>query len=82
MLYDTAKQLVFKTARGIDQRTIEESEFKISRGIVDRVAHEGQPLLTSNAQVDERLDNRASVKLYGLRSVLCVPILFRTRSWE
>ena len=75
MLYDTDKQLVFKTARGMDARTMETSELKVSRGIVERVAESGQPLLTSNAQLDERLDMRASVKLYGLRSVLCVPIL-------
>ncbi len=79
MLYDAEKQLVFKTARGMDQRTIEESDFKISRGIVEHVAQEGIPLLTSNAQIDERLDNRASVKLYGLRSVLCVPITLKDK---
>ena len=69
--------LFFAPRGGMDQRTIEESDFKISRGIVDRVAKEGRPLLTSNAQMDERLDKRASVKLYGLRSVLCVPILLK-----
>ncbi|MDK2982409.1 MAG: phosphoserine phosphatase RsbU/P [Chloroflexota bacterium] len=77
MLYDADKHLTFKTARGMDARTVEASEMKVSRGIVERVAESGQPLLTSNAQVDERLDTRASVKLYGLRSVLCVPILLR-----
>lgn len=75
MLYDADKQLIFKTARGMDARTMEASDMKVSRGIVERVAESGQPLLTSNAQMDERLDMRASVKLYGLRSVLCVPIL-------
>jgi sigma-B regulation protein RsbU (phosphoserine phosphatase) len=79
MLYDADKQLVFKTARGMDARNMENSELEISRGVVERVAEGGQPLLTSNAQVDERLDMRASVKLYGLRSVLCVPILLRDR---
>ena len=74
MLYDADGALSFRTARGMDQQTIEESEFSISRGIVERVAQQGNPLLTSNAQMDERLDKRASVKLYGLRSVLCVPI--------
>ena len=59
----------------MDQQDIEESEFKISRGIVERVAKEATPLLTSNAQLDQRFDTRASVKLYGLRSVLCVPII-------
>jgi sigma-B regulation protein RsbU (phosphoserine phosphatase) len=75
MLFDENKQLFFRTARGIDQRDIEESEFKISRGIMERVAKEAAPLLTSNAQLDQRLETRDSVKLYGLRSVLCVPII-------
>lgn len=79
MLFEEGEDLAFRTARGMDQRDIEESEFKISRGIVDRVAREAVPLLTSNAQLDERLDKRASVKLYGLRSVLCVPILLKER---
>ena len=75
MLYDEQRQLSFRTARGMDQQDIEESEFKISRGIVERAAKEATPLLTSNAQLDQRFDTRASVKLYGLRSVLCVPII-------
>jgi len=75
MLLDNNRRLEFRTARGMDQRTIEESDFKISRGIVERVAEEASPLLTSNAQIDQRFDTRASVKLYGLRSVLCVPII-------
>lgn len=75
MLFDENNQLSFRTARGMDRQDIEESEFKISRGIVERVAKEANPLLTSNAQLDQRFDTRASVKLYGLRSVLCVPII-------
>ena len=75
MLFDEQGQLSFRTARGMDQQDIEESEFKISRGIVERAALEATPLLTSNAQLDQRFDTRASVKLYGLRSVLCVPII-------
>jgi len=75
MLYDDQGQLSFRTARGMNQQDIEESEFKISRGIVERAAKEATPLLTSNAQLDQRFDTRASVKLYGLRSVLCVPII-------
>ena len=75
MLLSDAGRLEFRTARGMDQRTIEESDFKISRGIVDRVAAEASPLLASNAQLDQRFEARESVKLYGLRSVLCVPII-------
>jgi sigma-B regulation protein RsbU (phosphoserine phosphatase) len=66
--------LVFRTARGMDQRAIEEPEFQISRGIVDRVATEGKPLLTSDAQLDPQLGERASVRLLGVRAILCVPL--------
>jgi len=79
MEYGEGGQLNFRTARGMDQQTLEDSEFKISRSIVERVGREGIPLLASNAQVDERLDNRASVRLYGLRSVLCAPIQLKER---
>ena len=80
MLYDENNQLSFRTARGMDQQDIEESEFKISRGIVERAAKDATPLLTSNAQLDQRFDTRASVKLYGLRSVLCVPIIQKEKT--
>ena len=79
MVYEDDKKLTFRTARGIDRQTLEDSQFKISRSIVERVGQEGIPLLTSNAQLDERLDKRASVRLYGLRSVLCVPIRLQNR---
>ncbi|MBI3763785.1 MAG: SpoIIE family protein phosphatase [Chloroflexi bacterium] len=74
MLPDAGGALGFRAARGMDQRTIEAPEFQISRGLVDRVAREGQPVLTSDAQSDDSLKSRASVMLLGLRSVLCVPL--------
>jgi phosphoserine phosphatase RsbU/P len=74
MLRGSDGSLVFRTARGMEQRTIEEPEFQVSRGIVDRVALEGKPLLTSDAQIDPRLGERASVRLLGLRAILCVPL--------
>ncbi len=61
-------------------RTIEATDFKISRSIVERVAAESSPLLTSNAQLDQRFGARESVKLYGLRSVLCVPIIQKNQA--
>ena len=74
MLMDEGGDLVFQTARGMDQDTIEEPGFQISRGIVNQVAREGQPMLTSDAQSDSQLSLRASVIHLGLRSVLCVPL--------
>ncbi len=80
MLRDSEGQLTFRIARGMDQRTIEAPEFQISRGVVEQVAREGQPLLTSNAQFDAQLGKRASVVGLGLRSILCVPLLSKGAS--
>ena len=72
MLKDSAGELVFRVARGMDHETIEEPEFQVSRTIVQQVADSGQPLLTSNAQDD--FASRASVINLKLRSILCVPL--------
>lgn len=77
MLKDVAGQLVFRVARGMEQTIIQEPEFQISRSVVERVANDGQPILTSNAQTDERLNLRRSVMALGLRSILCVPLQLR-----
>jgi phosphoserine phosphatase RsbU/P len=71
---DGSHKLEFRVARGIDQTIIEDPQFQISRSIVERVAAEGKPLLTSDAQADERFNLRQSVMILGLRSILCVPL--------
>lgn len=82
MLYDTVQSedtLVFRVARGIDQQTIEDPQFQISRSVVERVASEGQPILTSDAQLDNRFSSRQSIVLLGLRSILCVPLKIKEK---
>ena len=65
---------VFRAARGMDQSTIDDPQFQISRSVVERVAREGQPILTSDAQRDDRFSMRQSVVDLRLRSILCVPL--------
>jgi sigma-B regulation protein RsbU (phosphoserine phosphatase) len=74
MLGETGEELVFHVARGIDRSTIEEPEFQVSRGVVDRVAREGLPIVTSDAQSEDWLAGRASVSVLNLRSVMCTPL--------
>ncbi len=74
MLHEPNGELVFKVAHGMDHRTIASPQFQISRSVVERVAAEGKPRLTSDAQADSWLAGRVSVAGLGLRSVLCVPI--------
>jgi sigma-B regulation protein RsbU (phosphoserine phosphatase) len=74
MLREADGSLNFRAARGLDQNTIDAPESQVSRSVIDRVAQEGKPLLTSNAQNENWLSQRQSVMFLGLRSVLCVPL--------
>ncbi len=66
--------LDFRVARGLDQTTIDDPQFQISRSVVEEVAQKGEPVLTSNAQQDERFSARQSVMILGLRSIICAPL--------
>ncbi|NIO68862.1 MAG: GAF domain-containing protein, partial [Anaerolineae bacterium] len=74
MLREADGRLIFRVARGMDRETIDDPQFQISRSVVERVAREGQPILTSDAQRDARFSMRQSVQSLGLRSILCVPL--------
>jgi sigma-B regulation protein RsbU (phosphoserine phosphatase) len=66
--------LVFCAARGIDQRSIDKPQFQISRSVVETVARQGQPILSSDALEDDRFNARASVQGLKLRSLMCAPL--------
>jgi PAS domain S-box-containing protein len=72
-------ELEFQAARNMDRETIASSSFEISRSIVKQVAKTGNPIVTTNAQVDPRFKTRESVIGYSLRSILCVPLRARGR---
>lgn len=79
MLKDENGELIFHVARGMDQRTVSEPGFEVSLSIVESVAQEGQAVMTSDAQMDPRWNMRQSVRLLGLRSILCVPLRVKER---
>ncbi len=72
-------RLDLTVARNMDRETIHQSVFEISRSIVNRVAREGVPIVTTNAQADPRFSTTESVVDYHLRSILCVPLKVRDR---
>ena len=72
-------ELEFQAARNMDSETIASSSFEISRSIVKEVATTGQPVATTNAQMDPRFKAQESVIGYNLRSILCVPLRARGR---
>ncbi len=75
MLRGPDGQMIFRAARGLDRETIDHPQFQVSRSVVERVAQEGQPIHTSDAQSDGRFSMRQSVQSLGLRSILCVPLV-------
>ncbi len=79
MLKNERGKLEFRVARGMDRSDLEAPEFQVSTSIIHQVEQTHQPLLTDNAQRDDRLTGGRSVMLLGLRSILCVPILVKER---
>ncbi len=69
----------FRSARSIEREALEKDDFRISKSIVDRVAREGESVLTSDALQDKRFKSQASVSLFSLKSILCVPLIIQQR---
>lgn len=75
LIDESTGKLEVQVARNMDRETIERSEsFQISRSIVRRVAKSGEPVVTMNAQEDDRFSSQQSIISYRLRSILCVPL--------
>jgi PAS domain S-box-containing protein len=74
-----AGELQFRVARKLQQSDLNDQEFIVSRTIVERVAITGEPIVTFNAQEDDRLAGADSVFDYMLRSILCVPLKAKGR---
>ena len=70
--------MVTHIARNWEQESINPNEFAISRTIIQRVIETGEPVLTTNAQVDPRFDGHESIVAHNLRSILCVPLQAKT----
>ncbi len=65
-------QLSFQVARNYRQETLPKPEEEISTSITKKVLETGEPVLTADAQADERFRGLESVRDLRLRSVLCV----------
>lgn len=74
MLRGDDGELTIRIARNWEQESIEESDFAISGTVINRVAENGQPIVTTNAIEDPRFDGQDSIIAYNLRSILCVPL--------
>ncbi len=67
----------FTIARDKQAQTIGESAFKISRGSITRVINNRETMLSDDAQLDAAFKGHESIMAYGIRSILCAPLIVR-----
>jgi Nif-specific regulatory protein len=70
-------EFTVRLARNLDKETVANLD-EFSRGIVAK-AGKGEPVLAIDAGNDARFDQFASIGLYGIRSLLCVPLRSRSK---
>jgi PAS domain S-box-containing protein len=74
MLRDESGQMSTRLGRNWEQESIKSGEAATSRTIVQRVIDSGKPVITTNAQEDQRFSGQESIMMLNLRSILCVPL--------
>lgn len=70
---DGEPQWTAKVARNMDQQSLSDIT-DISQSIVREVLISNQPLITADANLDERFKERKSIVAYDIRSIMCVPL--------
>src|ERR1043165_2568651 len=81
MLRDERSQtgeMAIRIARNWEQESINQSEFAISRTVVQRVIDGEEGVLTTNAREDPRFGGQESIIAFNLRSILCVPLTVKS----
>ena len=72
-------ELTIRAARNWDRETISDDDAVFSRSIVNAALEDKQPIVTTNAQGDERFQDMKSVMQHGLRSIMCIPLVMHGR---
>jgi putative methionine-R-sulfoxide reductase with GAF domain len=79
MLLDEEGDLGIRAAQHFGNGNAACSDLELSQTVVRKAMEEGQPVLTTNAQLDPRFSAYDSVVGYHLRSIVCVPLRLRGR---
>lgn len=72
-------ELELRAARNWDRETLDEREVAFSRSVIEQALASRAPVLTINAQGDERFRAMESVLANDLRSIVCLPLVLRDR---
>jgi GAF domain-containing protein len=77
MLVQGEEDLALRAARNSKGQVISEEDVTFSRGIIKSALDEGQPIIATNAQEDERFQDMKSVLRHDLRSIMVIPMLLQ-----
>lgn len=69
-----------RAARNFTQETLLPKDMEVSRTVINSVIEKGKGLITTDAQKDPRFAQQNSVVFYALRSIMCAPLLLRSKS--
>lgn len=79
VLWDEASEdFEIAVARRFEPHKRDDAEAEISRRLIQNVLTRREPVITINAQDDPRFRDSKSIVTYSIRSVLAVPLLFKT----
>ena len=74
MLFDKKERARIRVAHDFDLEELRKPTFRVARAIAERVAQRGQPVVSTNADEDPRIQSFGNTGALYLRSVACVPI--------
>jgi signal transduction histidine kinase len=67
------------SAASTAQANEEEHTLKVSQTIIEWVIKERSAVISSDATTDQRFEDKKSIVLYDIRSVLCAPMMYGSR---
>jgi len=77
LTFNADNQLQVEMMRTAPHLAFSDSDIAFSRNVVQHTLEKRGPILTSNAQIDPRFEDSESIMAYGLRSILCVPLIYK-----
>jgi transcriptional regulator with GAF, ATPase, and Fis domain len=77
LLDDEKGGFTVSVARNFDKESVPRPLIKVSRSVADEVRKTGKPVVSTNAQEDERFEGHMSIAALRLRSIACVPLRAR-----
>jgi signal transduction histidine kinase len=80
MLEQGGDEVEIAVSCGIQPEVYDHEQFRYSRTIVERVLQSGAPVLSNDAQNDERFVGSKSLTALRTRSIMCVPLRTLERS--